>query len=118
MLEAVVCAIVRSAGGAMLDTCGIFVYLSGAKLMSCQAPLVGLPICIYAPVKEWQKRATLGAVFGSPSPSPSGATYFGPSSFIPKMDLSRSTLRVMARGIYGALSLIGLRALPPLDVVR
>jgi hypothetical protein len=26
--------------------------------------------CIYAPVKRWQKRATLGAVFGSPSTAP------------------------------------------------
>jgi hypothetical protein len=27
-------------------------------------------VCIYAPVKEWQKRATLGAVFGAPSTAP------------------------------------------------
>jgi hypothetical protein len=30
-----------------------------------------IPSCIYAPVKEWQKRATLGAVFGALPPHPS-----------------------------------------------
>ena len=29
-----------------------------------------IPSRIYAPVKEWQKRATLGAVFGAPSTAP------------------------------------------------
>ena len=29
-----------------------------------------LTTCIYAPVKEWQKRATLGAVFGALSTAP------------------------------------------------
>jgi len=41
----------------------------GKPSIKCILQLI-LTKCIYAPVKEWQKRATLGAVFGAPSTAP------------------------------------------------
>ena len=48
----------------------------------------------------------------SPAPSPPRATTFGSSSSVPKMDLSRPTLRVMAGGTYKML-FPWLSAFPP-----
>jgi hypothetical protein len=48
-----------------------------------------------------------------PPPFLRGA-YFGPTSSVPKMDLSPSTLRITARGIYRAVSPTGLRPRLPL----
>ena len=102
-------------------------------------------ICIYAPVKEWQKRRlwelfsgalpphptrrfnlflgprrqackvfheqTMGHVFDTlPRPLPE-RPILGSSSSVPKMDLSRSTLRAMAGDIYRMLFPSGFR--PP-----
>jgi len=47
-------------------------------------------------------------------PFPPLRNYFGPTSSVPKMDLSPSTLCIMARGIYRAVSPTGLRPRLPL----
>jgi hypothetical protein len=57
-------------------------------------------------------RQTVGHVFDTllvPLPSPPRATNFGSSSSVPKMDLSRSTLRAMAGGIWRMLFPSGFR---------
>jgi hypothetical protein len=57
-------------------------------------------------------RQSVGHVFDTPLPLPSPrTTCFGSSSSVPKMGLSRSTLRVMAGGIYRMLFPSGFR--PP-----
>ena len=68
----------------------------------------GVPV-IYGH-RQLAPRQTVGHVFDTlPVPSPPRATNFGSSSSIPKMDLSRSTLRVMAGGIYRMLFPSGFR---------
>src|SRR5436305_8519295 len=60
-------------------------------------------------------RRTVAHVFDiqsySPSPPPPflRGTCFGSKSSVPKMDFSRSTLRIMARGIHRAVLPTGLR---------
>ena len=52
----------------------------------------------------------------SPSPPPPflRGAYFGSTSSVPKMDLSPSTLRIMARGIYRTVLPTGLRPRLPI----
>jgi hypothetical protein len=69
--------------------------LAALTLFRPQAPSMQ---CFLEPLQA------VGHVFDSPSrPLPPRATNFGSSSSVPKMDLSRSTLRVMAGGIYRML---------------
>src|SRR2546423_10740140 len=52
-----------------------------------------------------------------PSPFLRG-TYFGSTSSVPKMDSSRSTLRIMARGIHRTVLPTGLRPHLPIHRLR
>jgi len=51
----------------------------------------------------------------SPFPPFFRGAYFGSTSSVPKMDLSPSTLRIMARGIYRTVLPTGLRPRLPID---
>jgi hypothetical protein len=72
------------------------------------------------PRLESLHRKTVAHVFDihshSPSPPPPflRGAYFGSPSSVPKMDLSSSTLRIMARGIYRTVLPTGLRPRLPI----